>query len=166
MGKVTNTTFWELIFLSMKGPKKIVIGLLECEAPYYKPFHRALNSDDVKIRRWKCHNNDIPSSPFECDAWIITGSKFAVYQNVKWIVNLENFVREIAAADQYMVGVCFGHQLIHKALGGKVGKSGKGWNIGLHRITIMNDSLLPFLDKGNDFDIPVLHEDQVCVVCN
>ena len=31
-----------------------------------------------------------------------------------------------------MVGICFGHQIIAKALGGVVSKSDKGWGVGIH----------------------------------
>ena len=58
----------------------------------------------------------------ECDGYIITGSKFSVYDDVKWIRVLESFV-DLFLNKKTLLGVCFGHQLIAKALGGEVKKA-------------------------------------------
>ncbi|CAJ0765651.1 457_t:CDS:2, partial [Entrophospora sp. SA101] len=57
----------------------------------------------------------------DIDVIIITGSSFSVYEDVPWIHKLDNFISLIY--NNYrkvkLVGICFGHQIIAKALAGK-----------------------------------------------
>jgi len=73
----------------------------------------------------------LPDSPLENDIWVITGSRFAAYEDRDWIARLEGFIRDCAAAPRKMIGICFGHQVIAQALGGKVEKFPKGWSLGV-----------------------------------
>ena len=54
------------------------------------------------------------------EAILITGSSAGVYDDFDWIAPLEAFVRTAHARKVPMVGVCFGHQLVAHALGGRV----------------------------------------------
>ena len=94
------------------------------------------------------------------DAYLITGSKSSVYEDKPWIAQLLDFVRELHRRRKKLVGICFGHQLVAQALGGKVEKSDKGWGVGLH--THHFTSVPPWHDgKDRDLDILVSHQDQV-----
>ena len=101
-----------------------------------------------------------PESPDEVDAYLITGSKSSVYDDKDWIRKLEDFVGELHAREKKMVGICFGHQLIARALGGVAEKSSKGWGVGLHTHQFTRSAA--WHDQGEaDFDILVSHQDQV-----
>ena len=59
------------------------------------------------------------------DGFLFTGSHFSVNQNSPWIRRLEQFIRNayqtsLEHGRPRMVGICFGHQVIAKALGGVV----------------------------------------------
>jgi GMP synthase-like glutamine amidotransferase len=69
------------------------------------------------------------------------------------------FIR--AAERARMVGVCFGHQVMAEALGGRVEKSDKGWGAGLHRYTVVRSE--PWIDTAGTIAIPASHQDQVVV---
>ena len=58
--------------------------------------------------------------PASLEAILITGSPAGVYDDDPWIGPLMNFARAAAAAGVPQVGICFGHQLLAEALGGKV----------------------------------------------
>jgi GMP synthase-like glutamine amidotransferase len=73
-----------------------------------------------------------PADVDEVDAYLITGSKSSVYEDKPWIHRLIEFVQELHRRDKKLVGICFGHQLVAQALGGRTGKSPKGWGVGLH----------------------------------
>lgn len=52
------------------------------------------------------------------------------YRDFPWIVKLVDFTTEILKQDRVkLVGICFGHQIIGRALGVKVGPNEKGWEV-------------------------------------
>jgi GMP synthase-like glutamine amidotransferase len=63
---------------------------------------------------------------------------YSAYEDKEWIHNLCTFVKKIY--DEYpskrVIGICFGHQIIAQALGGKVELNEKGWEIAVRRITL------------------------------
>lgn len=79
---------------------------------------------------------ELPDSPAVAEAFLITGSPAGVYDGDPWIAPLEEFVRQAYAAKKKLVGICFGHQLLTQALGGRVEKSGQGWILGLRHFEI------------------------------
>jgi GMP synthase-like glutamine amidotransferase len=102
------------------------------------------------------------------DGFIITGSKSSAYADKEWIRNLERLVQELHAKRKKMVGICFGHQVIARALGGTVAKSDKGWGVG---VNVYNVSELPVQGDdeirggGSDFlKLVASHQDQVTVL--
>jgi GMP synthase-like glutamine amidotransferase len=60
----------------------------------------------------------------------LTGAEHNSFDNDPWILKLVNFVREVLEQNRVrLIGVCFGHQIIGRALGAKVGRSDDGWEI-------------------------------------
>jgi GMP synthase-like glutamine amidotransferase len=102
----------------------------------------------------------LPADIDEVDAYLITGSKSSVYDDKSWIAPLEDFIRQLHARRKKLVGICFGHQLIAQALGGKTEKSSKGWGVGLHSHRF---NQIPDWHDGDaaDLNILVSHQDQV-----
>ena len=89
----------------------------------------------------------------EADGWLITGSKHGAYEAHSWIPPLEQLIRDIHAAGQPLIGVCFGHQIIAQALGGKVEKFTGGW--------VAGPIALSAHDLGISQNILAWHQDQV-----
>nr|WP_321526646.1 type 1 glutamine amidotransferase [uncultured Cohaesibacter sp.] len=110
-------------------------------------------------------DGELPPSPDACNAWLITGSKFGAYEDYPWIHALKDFIRAAYAAGVPMVGICFGHQILAEALGGKVIKSEKGWGVGRQTYQWSEDR--PdwlggtVLADSTDFSILAFHQDQV-----
>ena len=104
-----------------------------------------------------------PADIDEVDAYLITGSKAGVYEDKPWITTLMAFVQELHRRRKKLVGICFGHQLVAQALGGKAEKSPKGWGVGLH--THRFTTTPPWHDQVDlELDILVSHQDQVVAV--
>ncbi|MCH8617272.1 type 1 glutamine amidotransferase [Sphingomonas sp. SM33] len=93
------------------------------------------------------------------DAVLITGSPAGVYDPHPWIEPLLEFIR--SAKESRMVGICFGHQAMAQALGGRVEKSDKGWGAGLHRYDVVRQE--PWMDAASSIADPASHQDQVVV---
>jgi GMP synthase (glutamine-hydrolysing) len=93
-------------------------------------FATLLAGHGFSFAAYDVENMVFPDSVHDCDGWLITGSRHGVYEDHPFIAPLEQFVRDAFAADVPLVGVCFGHQIIAQALGGKVEKFAGGWAVG------------------------------------
>ncbi|CAN0912242.1 Gamma-glutamyl peptidase 5 [Linum grandiflorum] len=82
------------------------------------------------------------------DAFVISGSPYDAYGNDLWILNLLLLIQTLHSMKKKLLGICFGHQVMCRALGGKVGKAMTGWDIGLRRVRIVKD-LTPLLFTGS-----------------
>ena len=82
-------------------------------------------------------NGHFPASAAECDVWISTGSSCSVYDDRPWIHSLKAFVGDIYRLGRKYVGICFGHQMLAEALGGKVLKAASGWSVGVHTFELV-----------------------------
>ncbi|MEM6588376.1 MAG: type 1 glutamine amidotransferase [Pseudomonadota bacterium] len=125
--------------------------LIETRGNYDKIFGDLLNQYGFETKAWFVVDEDHPQSPADADAWIITGSKHGAYEDHPWIPPLEEFIRAVYADGRPMVGICFGHQIIAQALGGKVVKYDHGWAVGHTDYQI----------DGEDMRLLAWHQDQV-----
>ena len=83
----------------------------------------------------KAYNNEFTDIS-ESDAFIITGSKYSVYDKKTWILQLEQFIKKIIVSNKPILGICFGHQIIAKCLGGVVEKNSLGWELGSYNLKL------------------------------
>jgi GMP synthase-like glutamine amidotransferase len=107
-------------------------------------------------------DGEFPASPKDADLWVITGSRFGVYEDHPWIPPLEDFIRACATSGVKMFGICFGHQIIAQAMGGEVRKSDKGWGVGIHDYRVEEWPGAPE-HRPQALDIQAYHQDQVIV---
>ncbi|ERF68940.1 hypothetical protein EPUS_08174 [Endocarpon pusillum Z07020] len=64
----------------------------------------------------------------DVDAILLTGSRYNSFEDAPWIKKLVDFTAEILKQDRIrLIGVCFGHQIIGRAMGVKVGRNEAGW---------------------------------------
>lgn len=97
---------------------------------YPDMFRELLDGQGFEFDSYAVVDGVFPDSVTDADGWLITGSKHGAYENLPWIAPLEALIREAFEADIPMVGICFGHQIIAQALGGKVEKYIGGWSVG------------------------------------
>lgn len=145
-----------------------MIGLLLCDrvrekykaehGEYSKMFRKLLPNHE--FRDYECYKGEIPDSPEECGVWMATGSLHSVYDDIQWVKDLLDFVKRIYYSESKYIGVCFGHQLLGQALGGKVEKAKNGWCVGVHSLDVSQsvEWMQPFADKYN---ILMMCQDQV-----
>jgi GMP synthase-like glutamine amidotransferase len=97
---------------------------------YPDMFARLLDGHGFTFRTWKVVEGEFPPSVDAADGWLITGSRHGVYEDHPWIPPLEDFIRAAFAARVPVVGICFGHQIVAQAMGGKVERYAGGWAVG------------------------------------
>lgn len=70
--------------------------------------------------------------PGEHDGYLVTGSRAGAYEGLEWMAPLTRLLQGLRDARVPVAGVCFGHQIMAQAYGGRVEKSPAGWVIGRH----------------------------------
>lgn len=144
---------------------KVNDDLVKRYGDYPRMFEDLLSAADptLEFRTYASVDGEIPASPAECDAWLITGSKHGVYDDLPWIEPMKAFLRATRAAGRPVIGICFGHQILAEALGGRVVKSEKGWGVGVHDYQV---TCRPSWMAGAPESIAVhaMHQDQVTVL--
>lgn len=156
-----------------QGRDKKMLGILQAgRAPeeiidrypdYNELFIDLLGKNTFDYRTWAVLENEFPRSVDEADAWLITGSRFGAYEPHAWIPPLEKLIREIYATGVPMVGICFGHQIIAQALGGKVEKFSGGWSVGRVEYSF-DSSVFPHDSENKLTPLMAFHQDQVVEV--
>jgi hypothetical protein len=73
----------------------------------------------------------------DIDAILITGSRYNSFDDTPWIVKLVEFTKQVLAQERVrIIGVCFGHQIVGRAMGVKVGRSAGGWEVSVTAIDL------------------------------
>jgi len=152
----------------------LTIGILECDhvppkminyhGDYHEMFTALLQIHDsfLTFKVFDLINNQFPEDLTKCDAYLITGSKHGVYDDIPWINKSKILVKRLFESNIPTVGICFGHQLIAESLGGKVTKEKtKGRGLGVQHWNIKHEQ--DWMDTNNleSIALNACHQDQV-----
>ena len=181
------------------GPLRIAV--LECDTPldsirgryggYGRIFKALLEAGAINDPRLSVQpNHGLEITKFDVvgteqypnlddiDAVLLTGSKYNAFDNDPWIVKLVEFTRRVLEEQDRVrvIGVCFGHQIVGRALGMKVDRSFAGWEIsvtnmeltekGMEIFKVNGKQMVSCTGRGLDHSSPAADEcGRVCIRC-
>jgi len=84
------------------------------------------------------HKQEYPSLDVGYDGVIITGSSASAYADLPWIPPLVSYVKSLAETKPQVkiIGICFGHQVVARALGGECVPNNGKWEVGVTDIEL------------------------------
>ncbi len=143
---------------SVSPPVRTALG------DYDRWFVRAFGPARCVLRVVEAHLGErLPPRPRELDAVVVTGSPRSVLEREPWMQRAGGWLVEAAEQRVPVLGVCFGHQLLAEALGGRVRKNPLGREIGTVPCALTPAGREDPLFDGAPpaFDVQATHEDEV-----
>jgi GMP synthase-like glutamine amidotransferase len=167
------------------APPPLRIAILECDTPQpitqsrfggYAGVFTALlaaASDDNLPALASLSAHDVVNDPDAAypdlaavDALLITGSKHTAWHDDPWILKLVEYTRRAVEGGRVKVlGICFGHQILGRAMGAHVAKNPQGWEVAVTNfdLTPKGKEILALGDK-DQASIQQMHSDAVLTV--
>lgn len=133
------------------------------EQMFAQLLSEAAADENLEFKIYNVQNNERPEFLDECDGYVCTGSRASVYDDEEWIHNLEKLIVDIHQAKRKFVGICFGHQLVAQALGGKTEMAAAGWGVGVHTSNVIENAYY-MTPPAASLSLLVSHKDQVSVL--
>ena len=131
---------------------KVAVQMVSKHCEYAGMFAKMLDGHGFSFENYDVVDGVFPNSIHDCDGWLITRSPKGTYEDHHWIPPLEDFVGAAYTADVPVIGICFGHQVMAQAFGGKVEKFTGGWGLGNSVYELVGDT---------EKNLLAIHQDQV-----
>ncbi|XP_078443671.1 gamma-glutamyl peptidase 3-like [Wolffia australiana] len=136
---------------------------------YGNVFVDAFGEDDERWDVFRVVDGEFPeaSELRKYHGFVVSGSPHDAHGDDLWVLRLCFLLQTLHAMRKRVLGVCFGHQVLCRALGGRVGRAHRGWNIGIRKVNLVGERNLSRFLGGCLLDTPAspsiikIHQDEV-----
>ncbi|KAE8687712.1 receptor-like serine/threonine-protein kinase [Hibiscus syriacus] len=132
---------------------------------YYGVFVEMLAEEGETWDVFRVANGEFPDDEEigDFDGFVITGSCNDAHGNDVWICRLISLLKKLDSLKKKVLGICFGHQILSRALGGRTGRANSGWDIRVRTIHISSSSsnLFTSLKIPTTLSVIECHRDEV-----
>ena len=151
------------------------INILLCDTfpgrlPDFIPNYESLFFDlfesigvEATYRIYQTWQGELPSTVNPDELYLVPGSLDSAYDDKPWIVSLLHWIEKAYCRGAKMMGVCFGHQVIARALGGEVKKYDGGFGAGVRASSVIDEQMKTYFPDGQ-MRLLYSHHDQVTVL--
>jgi len=152
---------------------EIPLALVESHGDYPTLYKKLLESSlpassgvDFTVDSFDVVKGEYPPEEIvgDYDGFLISGSASSVYAPLPWIPPLLAFVSALVSKhpNVKVFGICFGHQIVARALGGECIRNESGWEMGVTDVALTEVGRSIF---GTDIlHIQQMHRDHVPLV--
>ncbi|KAK9286903.1 hypothetical protein L1049_015310 [Liquidambar formosana] len=131
---------------------------------YYGVFVKMLGEDGEIWDVYRVAGGEFPDDKKIgiYDGFVITGSCSDAHGNDGWICELLGLLKKLDSMKKKVLGICFGHQVLCRALGGKTGRAKSGWDMGVTTVHLSSSAnLSSSLKMPNQLLVIECHRDEV-----
>ena len=152
-----------------------VINILLCDTfpgrlPDFIPNYESLFMDlfasigiEASYKIYQTWQGELPLTINRDDIYLVPGSLDSAYDDKPWILSLVQWIRQAYNSGAKLMGVCFGHQVIARALGGEVKKYAGGFGAGVRASRVIDEQMKTYFPDGQ-MRLLYSHHDQVTVL--
>ncbi|KAL4024297.1 hypothetical protein IC575_018082 [Cucumis melo] len=131
---------------------------------YFGVFVRMLGEEGEAWDRFRVAAGEFPADDqiADYDGFVISGSCNDAHGDDPWICRLIALLQRLASLNKRILGICFGHQILGRALGGKTGRGRSGWDIGITTVNVSSSyKLFSSLKIPTTLSVIECHRDEI-----